>query len=68
MQLDAAGPSQPAKRVPAALFMRIEHRLARDLVSFGGGTIVVMAIAIAASLFPAWRASKTDPLKALRHQ
>jgi macrolide transport system ATP-binding/permease protein len=40
----------------------------RDIVSFGGGTIVVMGIAIAASLFPAWRASKTDPLKALRHQ
>jgi predicted permease len=41
---------------------------ARDLVSFGGGTVVVMAIALSASLFPAWRASKTDPLKALRHQ
>ena len=40
----------------------------RDLVSFGGGTAVVMAIALTASLFPAWRASKTDPLKALRHR
>ena len=40
----------------------------RDAVSFGGGTIVVMTIALLASLIPAWRASRTDPLKALRHQ
>lgn len=41
---------------------------ARDLVSFGGGTAIVMTIALLASLFPAWRASKTDPLTALRHR
>ena len=41
---------------------------ARDIVSFGGGTLVVMAIALTASLLPAWRASKTDPLTALRRQ
>jgi putative ABC transport system permease protein len=41
---------------------------ARDAIAFGGGTIVVMTIALMASLVPAWRASKTDPLKALRHQ
>ena len=41
---------------------------ARDAIAFGGGTMVVMAIAIVASLVPAWRASRTDPLKALRHQ
>lgn len=41
---------------------------ARDAVSFAGGTILVMTIAIAASLVPAWRASKTDPLTALRHR
>lgn len=40
----------------------------RDLVAFGGGTAIVMAIALLASLFPAWRASKTDPLAALRHR
>ena len=40
----------------------------RDAVAFGGGTLVVMSIAIAASLVPAWRASKTDPLTALRHR
>jgi predicted permease len=41
---------------------------ARDLVSFGGGTLIVMSIALAASMVPAWRASRIDPLKALRHQ
>ena len=41
---------------------------ARDFVSFGGGTLVVMSIALAASIIPAWRASRIDPLKALRHQ
>ena len=41
---------------------------ARDLVAFAGGTSVVMAIALAASLFPAWRASRIDPLTALRHR
>jgi macrolide transport system ATP-binding/permease protein len=41
---------------------------ARDLVAFGGGTAIVMTIALLASLFPAWRASKTDPLTALRHR
>jgi predicted permease len=39
----------------------------RDLTSFGGGTMVVIFIALSASLIPAWRASKTDPLSALRH-
>jgi len=41
---------------------------ARDMISFAGGTAVVMTIAILASLVPAWRAAKIDPLKALRHQ
>ena len=40
----------------------------RDLIAFAGGTFVVMAIALTASFFPAWRASRIDPLKALRHQ
>lgn len=39
----------------------------RDPVAFGGGTAVVMLIALVASLVPAWRAAKTDPLTALRH-
>jgi predicted permease len=41
---------------------------ARDAIAFGGGTLVVMSIAIVASMVPAWRASRIDPLKALRHQ
>lgn len=40
----------------------------RDPIAFGGGTLVVVTIALTASLVPAWRASRTDPLKALRHQ
>ena len=40
----------------------------RDLIAFVGGTTLVMAIALTASFFPAWKASKTDPLTALRHQ
>ena len=31
---------------------------ARDLIAFAGGTAIVMAIALAASFFPAWKASQ----------
>lgn len=41
---------------------------ARDMIAFAGGTGLVMTIALAASFFPAWKASRIDPLKALRHQ
>jgi ABC-type antimicrobial peptide transport system permease subunit len=41
---------------------------ARDMMSFAAAAAVVMTIAIVASLVPAWRAAKTDPLRALRHQ
>jgi predicted permease len=41
---------------------------ARDLVAFTGGTTLVMTIALLASLLPAWKASRTDPLTALRHR
>jgi macrolide transport system ATP-binding/permease protein len=41
---------------------------ARDIISFAGGTALVIGIALMASFFPAWKASKTDPLSALRHQ
>ena len=40
----------------------------RDAVSLIGGTAVVMTIALVASLLPAWKASRTDPLTALRHR
>ena len=41
---------------------------ARDVVAFAGGTAVVMSIALIASFFPAWKASRIDPLTALRHR
>lgn len=39
-----------------------------DAVSFGRALAIVLAVVLAATLVPAWRASRTDPLKALRHQ
>jgi predicted permease len=41
---------------------------ARDLVAFAGGTAIVMTIALVASFVPAWKASRVDPLTALRHR
>ncbi|MEP6783667.1 MAG: FtsX-like permease family protein, partial [Acidobacteriota bacterium] len=41
---------------------------ARDTIAFAGGTGVVIGIALVASFFPAWKASKIDPLTALRHR
>jgi predicted permease len=39
-----------------------------DVVSFSAALALVMAIVVAASLVPAWRASRTDPIAALRHR
>jgi predicted permease len=39
----------------------------RDAIALAGGTAVVMTIALVASAVPAWRASRIDPLTALRH-
>jgi predicted permease len=41
---------------------------ATDGVSFAQALAIVLAVVLAATLVPAWRASRTDPLKALRHQ
>ena len=41
---------------------------ATDAQSFAQALMIVLAVVVVASLVPAWRASKTDPLKALRHQ
>jgi len=41
---------------------------ATDAVSFGRALAIVMAGVIVATLVPAWRAARTDPLSALRHQ
>ena len=39
-----------------------------DIVSFTGALALVMTIVLLASLVPAWRASRTDPIAALRHR
>jgi ABC-type antimicrobial peptide transport system permease subunit len=36
-------------------------------VTFGGTLAVILAAALAASAWPAWRASRIDPLVALRY-
>jgi predicted permease len=41
---------------------------ATDLVSFARALAVVLAVVAAATIVPAWRAARTDPLRALRHQ
>jgi predicted permease len=39
-----------------------------DVVSFTAALALVMTIVLVASLIPAWRASQTDPIAALRHR
>lgn len=39
-----------------------------DAVSFAGALALVTTIVLVASLIPAWRASRTDPISALRHR
>ncbi len=39
-----------------------------DVVSFSAALTLVMTIVLLASLIPAWRASRTDPIAALRHR
>jgi predicted permease len=39
-----------------------------DAVSFGSAVLLVLLIVLLASLVPAWRASRTDPIAALRHR
>ena len=41
---------------------------ATDAVSFSRALAIVLAGVIVATLVPAWRAARTDPLRALRHQ
>jgi predicted permease len=39
-----------------------------DLTSFARALAVVLGVVIVATMVPAWRAARTDPLRALRHQ
>ena len=39
-----------------------------DARSFVGASTIVLATVALASLIPAWRASRTDPIAALRHR
>jgi putative ABC transport system permease protein len=41
---------------------------ATDAVSFARALAIVLAVIVAATFVPAWRASRTNPLSALRHQ
>jgi ABC-type antimicrobial peptide transport system permease subunit len=39
-----------------------------DLIAFTGAAAVVLTTVLMASFVPAWRASRTDPIAALRHR
>ena len=41
---------------------------ATDAVSFARALVIVLGGVAVATLLPAWRASRTNPLSALRHQ
>jgi predicted permease len=41
---------------------------ATDVVSFVAASTMVLTVALVASLIPSWRAARTDPIAALRHQ
>jgi hypothetical protein len=57
-----------AAAVSRALSSLLYGVSATDAVSFSSAVAIVMAVVLGASLLPAWRASRTDPIAALRHR
>ena len=41
---------------------------ATDVMSFARALAIVLGVVVAATIVPAWRAARTNPLSALRHQ
>ena len=60
--LGAATAFAAAPRIRALLF----ETSPRDPVVYGGVLVVLLAVALLATLVPAWRASRVDPVVALR--
>src|SRR6185436_9819735 len=54
-----------ASRVLSSLLFGVSPT---DAVSFSAAIVVVIGVVLSASLLPAWRASRTDPIAALRHR
>jgi len=54
--------------VARALISLLYGVSATDVVSFSAAALTVMLVVGAASLIPAWNASRTDPITALRHR
>jgi putative ABC transport system permease protein len=62
--LGVAGAVLFARFVRSLLF----HVKATDPATFAAVAIVFVAVALGASFVPAWRATKVDPMEALRHE
>lgn len=57
--------SVAAARVLASLLFGLS---ARDPLTLAGAAVILLAVATLAASFPAWRASRTDPMTALRYE
>jgi hypothetical protein len=55
----------PASRILEAFLFGVPRV---DLVTYGGTVALMATVALAAALVPAWRATRVDPMEALRHE